>query len=101
MLPCLYKDSLTSDHLQFGFEKKSSCIHTLFTVNESINYFTRTGSKVYCGFLDTSKGFDKVLHNGILKKKLFDKNYLRAGLTVDSYQLTFMPSSKLRDNIVP
>jgi len=39
----------------------------LFTVNESVKYFTRRGSKVYCGFLDASKAFDKVLHSGFFK----------------------------------
>ena len=35
-----------------------------------MKYFTKRGSKVYCSFLDASKAFDKVLHNGIYKKLL-------------------------------
>ena len=35
----------------------------MFTVNESVKYFTKKGSKVYCGFFDATKAFDKVLHN--------------------------------------
>ena len=50
--------------------RKSSCTHALFTVNESIKYFTKRGSKVYCTFLDATKAFDKVLHNGLYKKLL-------------------------------
>ena len=49
----------------------SSCTQALFTVNESVRYFTKRGSKVYCAFLDATKAFDKVLHNEIYKKKSF------------------------------
>ena len=33
-------------------------------------YFTSRGCKVYSAFLDASKAFDKVLHNGLYKKLL-------------------------------
>ena len=36
-------------------------------------YFIQKGSKVYCGFLDASKAFDKVLHNGLFCK-MMDRN---------------------------
>jgi len=48
----------------------SSCMHALFSVNEFVKYYTKRGSKLYYGFLDASKAFDKVLHNGIFKKLL-------------------------------
>ena len=35
-----------------------------------VRYFTKKGSRVYCAFVDASKAFDKVLHNGIYKKLL-------------------------------
>ena len=41
---------------QFGFKKHSGCCHALFI---------KKGSKVYCTFVDASKAFDKVLHNGL------------------------------------
>jgi len=66
----LYDEFLSSDSLQFGFKKNSSCTHAMFTVNESVKYFTKKGSEVYCAFLDATKAFDKVLHNGIHKKLL-------------------------------
>ena len=56
--------------IQYGFKKNSSCSHVLFTVSESVRYFTKNGSRVYCAFLDAGKAFDKVLHNGIYKKLL-------------------------------
>ena len=44
-LLCLYDEFITSDPLQFGFKKKSSCTHVLFTVNESIKYITKEDQK--------------------------------------------------------
>jgi len=42
------------------------CIHALFTFKETTKYFISKGSKVYCAFLDASKAFDMVRHNGLL-----------------------------------
>ena len=62
----LYDNFLTSGTLQYGFKKHSGCTHALFTVDETVKYFTKRGSKVYCSFLDASKAFYKVLlHNGV------------------------------------
>jgi len=69
----IYKDYLISDQLQYGFKENSSCAHALFAVTESGKHFTSRGSKVYCGFLDASKAFDQVLHNGIFKKLMEKK----------------------------
>lgn len=59
---------LTTDDLQYGFKKHSSCSHALFTFKESVKYFVKKDSKVYCVSLDASKAFDKVLHHGLLVK---------------------------------
>jgi len=69
----LYGDQLLSDTLQFGFKKHSGCCHALFTFKETTKYFIKNGSKVYCAFVDASKAFDKVLHNGLFIK-LIKKN---------------------------
>jgi len=69
----IYKEYLISDQLQYGFKENSSCAHALSAVTESTKHFTNKGSKVYCGFLNASKAFDKVLHHGIFKK-LMEKN---------------------------
>jgi len=42
----LYDNFLTSDTLQYGFKKHSGCTHALFTVDETVKYFTKRGSKV-------------------------------------------------------
>ena len=63
-----YSDFLISDPLQFGFKRKSSCNHALFTFVESVKYFIKRGSKVHCAFPDASKAFDKVLTHGLIVK---------------------------------
>jgi len=69
----LYEEFLGSDNLQFGFKKGSSTNHAMFALHESIKYYAKYGTKVFGAFLDSSKAFDKVLHNALLKKML-DKN---------------------------
>ena len=44
-------------------------------------YFIKKGSKVYCAFVDASKAFDKVLHNGSFVK-LLKKNVSLIGLYI-------------------
>jgi len=64
----LYGDYLYSDQLQLGFKENSGCSDALFTFTESVKYFNKHNSKVYCTFLDASKAFDKVLINGLILK---------------------------------
>lgn len=81
VLLVIYGDYLNSDNLQFGFKKQSSCAHALFTFTQSVKYFTSSGSKVHCAFLDASKAFDKVLHYGLFVK-LIDRGVPDAFLRV-------------------
>ena len=64
---------LKTDHLQFGYKTKHSCSHAVYVMRTCIDYFTENGSNVFAAFLDCSKGFDKVDHNGIFLK-LIDRN---------------------------
>ena len=59
---------LESDSLQFGYKKRHSTTHALYTLKTCIDYFTSRGSNVFCAFLDCTKGFDKVNHDGIFIK---------------------------------
>jgi len=68
VLLSIYGDWLSSDQLQYGFKKDSSCSHALFNFTESVRYYNKRGSKVYSAFLDASKAFDKVLLNGLIRK---------------------------------
>ena len=56
---------LTSSDLQFGFKKNLGCSHALFAFNETVRYFMNNNSLAFWAFLDISKAFDKVLHNGL------------------------------------
>ena len=59
---------LTSDHLQFGFKKKTSTSHALFTLKSTVDYFNSRGSDVFVAFLDCSKAFDRISHHGLFLK---------------------------------
>ena len=59
---------LITDPLQFGYKKRHSTSHAIYTLRTCIDYFTSHGSHVFTAFLDCSKGFDKVNHCGIFLK---------------------------------
>ena len=56
---------LVTDDLQFGYKKRHSISHAIHTLRTTVDYFTNRGSNVFAAFLDCSKGFDKVNHDGI------------------------------------
>ena len=64
----LYSDDLSSDELQFGFKKNSSCSLCTWTVVETVNYYKRGGSEVFSCLLDCQKAFDTVEHLKIFQK---------------------------------
>ena len=64
----LYGDALSSDELQFGFQRHSSTTLCTWSVIETINYYKRGGSEVYCCLLDCKKAFDTVEHSKIFNK---------------------------------
>ena len=86
----MYETFLDSDSLQFGFKRNSSCNHALFTLHESVKYYTKYGAKVFGAFLDASKAFDKVLHYGLLKKLLDNKVPVHLVLVLQKLVLSFM-----------
>ena len=55
---------------KFGYKKKHSRSHAIYTVKRCIEYFTEHGSHVYATFLDCTKGFDRVSHSGLFLKLL-------------------------------
>ena len=64
---------LITDELQFGYKKKHSTSHAIYTVKRCIEYFCNHGSNVYASFLDCTKGFDRVSHDGLFIK-LMNRN---------------------------
>ena len=66
----IFAPYLITSNFQFGYKKKSSTIHALFTLKETINFYTDRGSNVFCAFLDASKAFDRLVHDGLFLKLL-------------------------------
>jgi hypothetical protein len=69
-----YYDKLISSDLQFGFKAKHSTNHCTMILKETIAYYVRNQSSVFCTFLDASKAFDRVqygkLFRLLIKRKL-------------------------------
>ena len=61
---------LKTDDLQFGYKKRHSTSHAIYTAKRCIDYFCTHGSYVYASFLDCTKGFDRVSHKGLFLKLL-------------------------------
>ena len=59
---------LSSSPWQFGFKKKSSTMHAVYCLKETVDYYINNGSRVFCAFLDASKAFDRLIHSGLFLK---------------------------------
>ena len=71
---CLLKrmnDYMASSDLQCCFKKDHGCNHAIYTVQSTIEFFTKSDSTVNICALDVSKAFDKVNHY-ILFMKLME-----------------------------
>jgi len=76
LLNSLFQEQLSSDPLQFGFFKNSSCNHALFTLRHVFEHYVADNSTVNVCALDISKAFDRVDHFALLQS-LMDRNLLR------------------------
>jgi len=63
-----YGGFLISSDNQFGFKKKSSCTHAIYTLRSVVDYYVNNGSTVNICALDISKAFDKMNHHGLFLK---------------------------------
>ena len=59
---------LQTDNLQFGFKRKTSTNHAIYSLKATVNHFTEKGSNVYVAFLDCTKAFDRISHFGLFSK---------------------------------
>lgn len=59
ILDKFYDKLCTSDH-QFGFKSQCSTNMCTMVLKETISYYIRNQSSVFCTFLDASKAFDRV-----------------------------------------
>ena len=55
---------MSSDN-QFGFKKKSSCSHAMYSLRCVVDYYVKNGSTVNICALDLSKAFDKMNHHAL------------------------------------
>ena len=90
---------LTTDCLQFGYKRRHSISHAIFSVKSCIDYFTSRGSCVIAAFLDCSKGFDKIDHNGIFIK-LMKRNIPLCFLNVIIYWYSNLSSTVKWNNVL-
>jgi exonuclease III len=70
---CVYKmigGYLNVGGLQYGFVKGGGCDKSIFTVQNTVNYFLRRKSNVYMVTLDASAAFDRVNTYALLSKLL-------------------------------
>ena len=72
-LKIVFCEFLSTSEMQFGFKKDSSTVHALHCLKQTTNYFINNGSRVFCGFLDASKAFDRVVHSGLYIKLIQKK----------------------------
>ena len=67
-------DKLSSDELQFGYQKLSSTVMCTWTAANVIGHFNRAGNDVFSALLDCSKAFDMVewvrLFRDLMKRKI-------------------------------
>ena len=61
-------NSLEIHNNQFGFRSHTSTLMTVTVVKETIQSYTDNNSNVFAGFIDLSKGFDKVNHFKLIEK---------------------------------
>jgi len=64
---CHFSDSLISSELQFGFRVKSSSNLRSMVLNESLAYYARHLSSVFCAFLDATKAFERIRYCKLFK----------------------------------
>ena len=70
----LFGSLLSNDDLQFGCQWGCSTVQCTWAVQETVSYYLRNNSEVFCCLLDFSKAFDKV-NFGSLFQKLLDRNF--------------------------
>ena len=82
-------EKLSSDQLQFGYQKLSSTVMCTWAASSVVSHFNRAGSDVFGALLDCSKAFDMVewvtLFKDLIKRKV-SSVFLRVLLFIYSEQ---------------
>ena len=90
---------------QSSFKTGDSCINQLLSITHEIYEYFDAGLEVKSDFLDVSKGFDKVWHDGIIYKLTQSRisgnllnlleDFLKAKKTTRSYQNAGVPQGSI------
>ena len=90
---------------QSSFKTGDSCINQLLSITHEIYEYFDVGLEVKSDFLDVSKGFDKVWHDGIIYKLTQSRisgnllnlleDFLKAKKTTRSYQNAGVPQGSI------
>jgi len=59
---------LNTSHLQFGFKKRLSCSHAIYSLSSTVDHFVNNLSTVNICSIDVSKAFDRVNHFCLFSK---------------------------------
>ena len=62
-----YSEHLESCELQFSFRPKRSAAMCTMMLKETVSYYAKNSSNVYCTFLDATKAFDRVEYCKLFK----------------------------------
>ena len=55
-------------HYSLDIKKNTGCQNAIFTMQQTVNYFTQRGSTVFVSSLDASKAFDRISHVKLFRK---------------------------------
>jgi len=77
-----FEDQLSSDPLQFGFKRKSSCSHAIFAFKTTVDNYIKNGTTLSVCALDITKAFD------ILMDRLLPREFI--GLLYDWFGKCFV-----------
>jgi len=67
---------LQSSSRQLGFKRNLGCVHAIYSLRKTVDYYVKNDSTVNICTLDITKAFDRVNHYCLLIK-LFDRNVPR------------------------
>jgi Reverse transcriptase (RNA-dependent DNA polymerase) len=63
----IFHDKLCSSELQFSFKSKNSTNICTMVLEETISYYIKHQSSVYCTFLDASKAFNHLSYSKLFR----------------------------------
>ncbi|KAK6186686.1 hypothetical protein SNE40_005971 [Patella caerulea] len=67
-LSSLHPSSAFPNKQQVAYQKGLSSLHASFNLQETVHYYQARSNSVYVAFLDSTKAFDCVWHDGLLYK---------------------------------